>query len=416
MNQQRISRFEPTTGQCDCAFGQDPLEHRHAAGQCDCAFADDSVIPLSAWLHLTDRCNLRCAYCYLPHQPTDMSPAIGEAAIRATFRSAQIHGYRQVKLKYAGGEPLLAFEQLVQLQRLALQLADEHAIGLESVVLSNGTLLTSEMIDKMQALQLRLVISLDQLDTAGVGQRVYANGRHAAADVMRAIDLARGQGLIPGISITVSGRNAADLADVVAWVLERTLPVSLNFYRTHDCASASPDLALDTEAMIAGMRAAYRVIEQRLPAYSLLSSLLDRVHAGIPHTRPCSVGHSYLVFDEQGGVSACQMQRQQQVTTVDAVDPLEHVRQTHGRFNVTVDHKADCVDCAWKYWCAGGCPLAAYRTTGSSATATPVCAIYQALLPDVLRLEGLRLLAQARYAQQPTGFDEVSPACFKLND
>jgi hypothetical protein len=23
---------------------------------------------LSAWLHLTDRCNLRCAYCYLPHR------------------------------------------------------------------------------------------------------------------------------------------------------------------------------------------------------------------------------------------------------------------------------------------------------------------------------------------------------------
>lgn len=43
---------------------------------------------LSAWLHMTDRCNLRCKYCYLPHSNVDLSLETGLAAIDATFRSA----------------------------------------------------------------------------------------------------------------------------------------------------------------------------------------------------------------------------------------------------------------------------------------------------------------------------------------
>jgi uncharacterized protein len=63
---------------------------------------------LTAWLHLTDRCNLRCDYCYLPHRREDMSIETGKAAIDAVFRSARKYDYERIKLKYAGGEPFCA--------------------------------------------------------------------------------------------------------------------------------------------------------------------------------------------------------------------------------------------------------------------------------------------------------------------
>ncbi len=47
-----------------------------------------SNLQLAAWLHLTDRCNLRCSYCYLPHVREDMTPGTGRAVVDATFRSA----------------------------------------------------------------------------------------------------------------------------------------------------------------------------------------------------------------------------------------------------------------------------------------------------------------------------------------
>ncbi len=46
-------------------------------------------------------------------------------------------------------------------------------------------------------------------------------------------------------------------------------------------------------------------------------------------------------------------------------------------------------------WCAGGCPALTYRVTGRFDVRSPNCRIYQALFPEVLRLEGLRLLQYA---------------------
>lgn len=130
---------------------------------CACVTDDDcgnsASSPLTSWLHLTDRRNLRCDYCYLPHVREDMSPETGRAAIDATFRSALANGFKQVKLKYAGGEPLLRFPLIVELHQYAQSLADQHGVALEGVVLSNGTLLTSAMVETLKSLGLRLMIS-----------------------------------------------------------------------------------------------------------------------------------------------------------------------------------------------------------------------------------------------------------------
>ena len=92
------------------------------------------------------------------------------------------------------------------------------------------------------------------------------------------------------------------------------------------------------------------------------------------------------------------MQMQQPVTDIHAEDPLSFVRNdTCGIQNVTVDEKEGCQDCQWKYWCAGGCPLETYRMTGRYDLKSPNCHIYKALYPEVLRLEGLRML---KYAEE----------------
>ncbi len=105
---------------------------------------------LSAWLHITDRCNLRCDYCYLPHIREDMSPETGRGALDATFRSATANSFTQIKLKYAGGEPLLRAPLIVELHGYAQSLAEQYGLGLEGVVLSNGTLLTTEMVETLK--------------------------------------------------------------------------------------------------------------------------------------------------------------------------------------------------------------------------------------------------------------------------
>jgi uncharacterized protein len=353
----------------------------------------DTPTTLSAWLHVTDRCNLRCSYCYLPHHKQDMTPEVGRASIDAVIRSATANEMQQVKLKYAGGEALLLWPLVEDLHQYAARQTEEKSLALDAVVLSNGTLLTNEIARRMHALKLRLMISLDGYGAVHDAHRPYAGGRGTFKDVVQGIELALENGLTPDISITISGKNAPGLADLLEWVLEKNLPFSLNFYRENELSATHRELQLEEQNIIEGILAAYQVIEQNLPARSLLASLVDRANLSAPHLRTCSVGQNYLVFDYRGNVSKCQMQLFKPVTHASAEDPLKFIREDSlGIQNISVEEKEGCRECEWKYWCTGGCSLATYRATGRYDVKSPNCNIYKALYPAALRLEGLRLL------------------------
>ena len=366
---------------------------------CTSVHPPNNTSTLTAWLHLTDRCNLRCAYCYLPHFREDMPSETGRAAVDAAFRSAEKQGFQQIKLKYSGGEPLIRFPLVLELHQYAQALAEQNGLSLDGVVLSNGTLLTTEIVEALKTTGIRLMISLDGLGDIHDSQRSYASGRSSFADVAEAVELALTHSLTPDISITVSGRTAAGLPEVIAWVLERDLPFSLNFYRENDFSTTHTDLAFEEETILNGMAAVFKVIEANLPHRSLLASLMDRANLIAPHYRTCGVGQNYLVFDQRGQVAKCQMQIGKTIATVHNDDPLTLIRaDQNGIQNLSFEEKESCRDCQWRYWCAGGCPLETYRVTGRYDVKSPHCNIYQALFPEVLRLEGLRLL---KYQDDP---------------
>ncbi len=361
--------------------------------------APNTSIPLAredtliAWLHTTNACNLRCNYCYLAKTNESMDEQIGRQSIDAIFRSARANDFSKVKIKYAGGEATLNFALVTNLHDYARQVADEQNISLSGVILSNGVRLTPNMVKTMLARNLRLMISLDGLGTAHDAQRHFANGRGSFDAVARSIEMAKDNGLVPDICITVSGRSAAGLPDLIGWILERDLPFSLNFYRENELSASFADLQLDEERIINGMLAAFKVIEANLPRRSLLASMVDRANLSAPHSRPCAVGHNYLVIDHFGRVAKCQMEINKPVTNIAVRDPLAVIRSDQiGVQNYSVEEKEGCRDCEWKYWCAGGCPQATFRATGRYDIQSPNCRIYKTLYPEVVRLEALRLL------------------------
>jgi len=144
------------------------------------------------------------------------------------------------------------------------------------------------------------------------------------------------------------------------------------------------------------MRAAFAYIEERLPRRRIIDGLIDKGNMRVPHHYTCGVGRNYLVISPRGEVAKCHADITHGVTTIQADDPLQQIRDDRtGIQAVDVDDKEGCRTCTWRYWCGGGCPLLTYRMTGRNDLRSPNCAIYQALFPDVVRLEALRLLAYA---------------------
>lgn len=348
---------------------------------------------LSAWLHVTNECNLRCDYCYISKTAESMTPEVGFAAIDAIIRSAISGGFLNIKLKFSGGEATLNLKLVLALHEYAQEKTAEVGLTLDAVILTNGVAIGDREIAALQEHNIRISISLDGVGETHDAQRHFSNGRGSFTWVNRSIERLLEHGIRPFISITVSDRNVEGLPDVVRYVLARDLPFNLNFYRENDCSIAFADLQIEDDRLVDALHQVFDVIEANLPRHSLLGSLVDRAQFDRPHNKPCGVNESYMVIDHKGLVAQCHMEIERPVTTVFAENPLELLKSdTIHLQNIQVEEKEGCRDCEWRYWCAGGCPLLTYRATRRYDVKSPYCNVYKAIYPRLLRLEGLRLL------------------------
>ncbi len=352
---------------------------------------------LTAWLHLTNECNLRCDYCYLHKTHDHMSLERGQQSVDAVFRSAIAQSFSQVKLKYAGGESTLEFGLILKLHDYALEQANRLKLGLIGVVLSNGIGISDHMIESLHQRNIRLAISLDGISEYHDSQRRFQNGKGSFALVERSLDRLARHNFKPSITVTVSQRNADGLPLVVEYLLERRLQFTINFYRENEHSASFYDLTYQDEQMINAMQKAFVKIENKLPPFSILGAITDRARLDSPHAQPCGVGHSYMVIDQKGNVAKCHMEIERKITDISVADPLRVLQlDKTGIQNHSVEEKEGCRACEWRYYCAGGCPALTYRVTGRYDVKSPNCRIYKALFPEVLRLEGLRLIKYAK--------------------
>ncbi len=348
---------------------------------------------LSAWLHVTNACNLRCPYCYLHKNAEHMANDISRQAVDAIFRSATRNHFQRVQLKYAGGEATLHMSHVLAIHDYASQLAREHGIDLYAYIISNGVSLSQRGIDGLKQRNIGVTISLDGIGAYHDAQRVFINGQGSFKYVDCTIDRLLASGLVPHINVTVSQRNLNGLPALMDYILTRNMSFTLSYYRDNECSSHIRDLQYVNAQMITGMRAAFEVIERHLPRRCLLESLIDKAKMHGAHRHTCGVGQNYLVIDQHGAIAKCHADIRYTVTNIRVDDPLEAIRNDRaGIQGFSVEDKEGCRTCEWRYWCAGGCPLLTYRVTGRSDVKSPNCNIYKALFPDVLRLEALRLL------------------------
>jgi uncharacterized protein len=349
---------------------------------------------LTAWLHVTNACNLRCHYCYINKTNEAMADETARGAIDAVMRSALKHGFRQVMLKYAGGEASLQADSILAMHDYAIEQAQYHNLTLYASMLSNGVFLSQQTIEQLKQRRIALSISLDGVGAYHDSQRPFINGKGSFKFVDRTITRLLASGVVPHILITVSWSNLPGLLGLMQYVLERELSFSISYYRENECSASRHDLQFSDEQMIVTMHNVFALIERQLPKQSLLSALIDKVDLSHFHEHTCGVGRNYLVIDQHGGVAKCQADIQHPITTITADDPLQMLKQdAAGIQNLAVEEKQGCQQCTWRHWCAGGCPLLTYRITGRYDVKSPNCGIYQALIPEALRLEALRLLS-----------------------
>ncbi len=181
---------------------------------------DTRARPLrSLRLSVTDRCNLRCAYC----MPEEEYAWLGRDTL-LTFeelhrlaRRFQALGVNRLRL--TGGEPLLRRELHVLVRLLA-------GLGLADLALTTNGLLLAEQAQALKAAGLgRLTVSLDTLRPGTFKQLTR---RDRLEDVLRGIGAASDVGFGPELkldTVVLAGVNDDELIDLLAFARERRAEV-----------------------------------------------------------------------------------------------------------------------------------------------------------------------------------------------
>ena len=97
-------------------------------------------------LHLTDHCNMDCAYCTREKKHVRMSEEVLHAACRLAF-SAGTHG----GLCFFGGEPLLEQDLIYEALDTCAALSAETGKPTQYRMTTNGTLLTESFLARAAA-------------------------------------------------------------------------------------------------------------------------------------------------------------------------------------------------------------------------------------------------------------------------
>jgi uncharacterized protein len=347
---------------------------------------------LGVWLHITNQCNLRCTYCYVAKSQEKMSDETVKKTVNKIFQSAVKHKIKKITFKFAGGEPLLELNKIINITKQAKLLADKYKIKIEFVIISNGVLLIDNICQIIKKNNIRLAISLDGLGEYHDQTRIFKNGTGSFQYVEKGIINILKYKIPFNVSITVTNKNIENIPLLTDYLLKKHIPFVFNFYRENP--NVKEELCGDDKKLIDGLKKAYKIICDNPPRYSLINGLLDRVSFESSHVLTCGMGFNYLVIRYDGKLISCQMTQDRVIGSIDDSDLIETMQK--GNFikprGLTVEGKKPCNKCQWKYVCCGGCPLLTSEQKGKFDTSSPYCNVYKALIPEVLKVEAVRLI------------------------
>jgi len=127
---------------------------------------------------LTERCNLKCRYCYFKERhPKDISLADLKKAMDAFF----CFGEKKPIINFTGGEPLLRFDLL---KKAILYIRKVKDVSAEIGMVTNGTLLDEDKADFLRKNGVFVIVSLDGGREITDKNRIFAQGSQSVFEIV----------------------------------------------------------------------------------------------------------------------------------------------------------------------------------------------------------------------------------------
>jgi len=334
-------------------------------------------------VNLTNRCNLRCTWCYNAGRVTEEMPV---AAVMDAIEQGREILEPNASFIVLGGEPLIDLDRLLY--------ALDRAGGLfepAPMVSTNGTLLTDEAVAQLGRRRVEVQVSLDSHDPARHnavrGEGVF---EQAVAGIRRLVEA----GVYTIASMVYTRETVADFEPYLALAQDlgvgeaRFIPMrSIGRGLEHDEARPNQTEAFQRLLDVLARRPEFRPLVRR----DFFTILMTVCRYSTPRTG-CGIARKVLFIDADGLVYPCPNHvgpehccgdlRTESLASIFADAPV--LRAMRERYQVS--RYTRCRACAFRYWCAGDCRGEALALTGDPLAASPHCAELRAMIKEMLWL------------------------------
>ncbi|PWB71243.1 hypothetical protein C3F09_08065 [candidate division GN15 bacterium] len=339
---------------------------------------------LSLVIAPTMACNMACPYCYEGSKQGRMSGETMQAVIDfVKQRAGSLNG---LNVDWFGGEPLLAMDIVERLSRSFIDLSETHKFEYTSTIVSNGYLLTPEIIDRLVALKCRAAqVTLDGPSRMHNRKRLLKNGKTSFDAIIRNLQSAVEK---MNISIRVNVDKSfsveviqelvdelkqADLHKKV-WVnfgmLEAATSVCSNI--AEDCYGTADFSNVETEYFALLLKEGFRI--QKLPAPTSVFCMAQQVGCFLIDPD----GDLYRCFNHAGD-------KTKSAGHISAEIDFHHP-EFNRLFRFDPFEDSDCRDCTILPICMGSCPA---RRAGRNGTPETTCDTWKYNLEPMLEIIAL---------------------------
>lgn len=337
---------------------------------------------LSLWVHTSNKCNLACSYCYVTAEKNGklMTDETLDKILQSAVETVRKNKVKRLRLKFAGGEPLLTFRSWsVKMEPLKNKL-DELGVTLDIQIITNGTILSDSILEFIKCYNVGVGFSLDGYGIYQDKTRHFHNGKGSFDKVYQNLCKLRTAGIDPYITTVITEKNLEGLEEITKFFIEENLRFRFSIEKYN-----FPNI----EKLIVELKKSYKLIEDNLSSYNnFLSHKLCDLSFDRPIVdTPCGVGASHASVNHNGNLHTCQTEQfEPEIGSVFTSNDILEVIKSQANVSELSKISESCKECTYKYNCSGGCPVTKVFNK------SPFCHLFHAVIPDILKLRGRTIL------------------------
>ena len=321
-------------------------------------------------LHLTDRCNLACRYCYARAGATDMAFETAVAAIERVATGLNCG------IIFFGGEPLLCKELI---WRIMDWCEARNPDQFHFKVTTNGMLLDEAFLDEAVRRRLHVALSHDGTAAAHDAFRVWPDGRGTHAEADAALGRLRKKRPYSPVLMTVNPETVGEFAAGVQGLQAKGvqyLIASINY------AGAWTDVGLRTLGREFRKLAVWHEENYRKERKFYFSPFDKRIasHVFPERSNSCRLGKRQISVGPDGRLYPCvQFVGRDEYVIGTAKGGIDEARR-EDIFCRNERDKPECAGCALERRCHNKCGCLNIQTTGTLERVTAVLCEYERML------------------------------------